>query len=131
MIDHGDRAITVAALKHAVPYLRMYKGKTFVVKAGGAIFADAERTRALMEQVGLLHQLGIRTVLIHGGGPQSTELAKKLGLEARFVEGRRVTDEHALDVATMVLNGTVNTRLLAAAREGEHRDLGEQRAAHQ
>ncbi len=117
MSDHGERAITVAALKHAVPYLRMFQHKTFVVKAGGAVFADARRTRLLMEQVGLLHQLGIRTVLIHGGGPQSTELAKKLGIEARFVEGRRVTDEHALDIATMVLNGTINTRLLAAARD--------------
>lgn len=115
--DHGDRAIVVTALKHAIPYIRMFKGKTFVIKAGGAIFSDAERTRALMEQVGILHQVGIRTVMVHGGGPQSTELAQQLGVETQFKEGRRITDAKALDVATMILNGTINTRLLAALRD--------------
>ena len=77
----GERAIAVTALKHAIPYIQMFKGKTFVIKAGGAIFTDKDRTRALMEQVGILHQVGIRTVMVHGGGPQSTELAAELGIE--------------------------------------------------
>lgn len=114
-----DRAAVVSALKHAAPYIRLFKGKVFVLKAGGDVFGDEERSRALVEQVGLLHQLGIRVVFVHGGGPQSTKLASDLGLETRFVEGRRVTDGDSLDVAMMVLNGQVNTRILAACRDLE------------
>ncbi|NIV17627.1 MAG: acetylglutamate kinase [Woeseiaceae bacterium] len=119
MTTNRDRAIVVSALKHAAPYIRLFKGKTFVLKAGGEIFADPVQTSALMEQVGILHQVGIRVVLIHGGGPQSTELATALGLDTTFVEGRRVTDGASLDVATMVLNGQINTRILAACRDLE------------
>ncbi len=117
MTSQRDRAIVVSALKHAAPYIRLYKGKVFVIKAGGEVFADTALTRALVEQVGILHQVGIRTVLIHGGGPQSTELAKALGLSTTFVEGRRVTDGDSLNVAAMVLNGQINTRILAACRD--------------
>ena len=112
-----DRAIVVSALKHAAPYIRLFKNKVFVLKAGGEIFADPAQTSALMEQVGLLHQVGIRVVMIHGGGTQSTELATALGLDTTFVDGRRVTDGPSLDVATMVLNGQINTRVLAACRD--------------
>jgi acetylglutamate kinase len=70
-----------------------------------------------MEQVGILHQVGIRVVLIHGGGPQSTKLATALGIDTRFVDGRRVTDGASLDVAMMVLNGQINTRVLASCRD--------------
>ena len=112
-----DRAIVVSALKHAAPYIRLFKGKVFVLKAGGEIFADPTQTRALMEQVGILHQVGIRVVLIHGGGPQSTELATTLGLDTTFVDGRRVTDGASLEVTTMVLNGQINTRVLASCRD--------------
>jgi len=112
-----NRDIVVAALKHAAPYIRMYKRKIFVIKAGGELFVSAEHTRALAEQIAILHQVGIRVVLVHGGGPQSTALAESLGLPTQFVEGRRVTDENALEVATMVLNGQINTRILAACRD--------------
>jgi acetylglutamate kinase len=117
MTTRKDRAIVVSALKHAAPYIRLFKGKVFVLKAGGEIFADAARTQAFMEQVGILHQVGIRVVMIHGGGRQSTELATALGLDTTFVDGRRVTDGPSLDVATMVLNGQINTRVLAACRD--------------
>lgn len=117
MIAQHDRAVVVSALKHAAPYIRLFKGKVFVLKAGGEVFADAEQTRALMEQVGILHQVGIRLVLIHGGGPQSTKLAAALGVDTRFVDGRRITDGESLDVAMMVLNGQINTRVLAACRD--------------
>jgi acetylglutamate kinase len=114
-----ERAIVVAALKMAAPYIRMYKGKTFVLKAGGAVFASDEKTRALLEQVAVLHQLGIRIVFVHGGGPQSTELAKALGVDTQMIEGRRVTSEKSLEVTTMVLNGLINTRILAVCRDLE------------
>ena len=117
MTAKKDRAIVVSALKHAAPYIRLFKGKVFVLKAGGEVFVDAARTNALMEQVGILHQVGIRVVLVHGGGPQSTELAAALGLDTTFVDGRRVTDGPSLDVAAMVLNGQINTRVLAACRD--------------
>jgi len=117
MTSKQDRAIVVSALKHAAPYIRLFKGKVFVLKAGGEIFADPSQTNALMEQVGILHQVGIHVVLIHGGGPQSTELATALGIDTNIIDGRRVTDGASLDVATMVLNGQINTRILAACRE--------------
>ena len=117
MITNKDRAIVVSALKHAAPYIRLFKGKVFVIKAGGEVFVDVEKTKALMEQVGILHQVGVRVVLVHGGGPQSTELAKALGHDSTFIDGRRVTDGSSLSVATMVLNGQINTRILATCRD--------------
>ncbi|MEL7536350.1 MAG: acetylglutamate kinase [Pseudomonadota bacterium] len=117
MASSHEKTIVVSALKHAAPYIRLFKRKVFVLKAGGEVFANAETTRALMEQVGLLHQVGIRVVFVHGGGPQSTELAAALGVDAQFVDGRRVTDDGSLAVATMVLNGQINTRILAVCRD--------------
>jgi acetylglutamate kinase len=117
MKSHREPLPGVAsALRHSLPYLRLFRGKIFVIKLGGAALGDSETTRALMEQIGLLHQVGIRPVVVHGGGPQSTELARALGAEARFVAGRRVTGERDLEVAAMTLNGTVNTELLRACR---------------
>src|SRR5690349_11953247 len=69
-----DPTVTVRALKSAAPYIRMYKGKVFVIKASGGVFGDPASTRALMEQVAILHQVGIRVVVVHGGGPQLTEI---------------------------------------------------------
>ena len=112
----NERAIVVTALRHAVSYLRVYKRKVFVLKAGGDAFVSPETTRALMEQIGILHQVGIRVVVVHGGGPQSTALSKRLGLETRMVDGRRVTDAATLEVTTMVLNGEINTRVVATCR---------------
>lgn len=112
-----DRDVVVSALKRAAPYIRLYKKKIFVLKAGGEVFASDDATRHLLEQVALLHQVGIRVVLVHGGGPQLTELANALGVPTQMVGGRRVTDKQTLDVTTMVLNGQINTRILAACRD--------------
>ncbi|MEM7277136.1 MAG: acetylglutamate kinase [Pseudomonadota bacterium] len=117
MANAQEKAIVVSALKHAAPYIRLFKKKVFVLKVGGEVFADPQATRLLMEQVGLLHQVGIKVVMVHGGGPQSTELASALGVDAKFVEGRRITDAASLNVAAMVLNGQINTRILAACRD--------------
>ena len=118
MISHrGDQALAIRALRSAAPYIRMYKGKTFVVKAGGGVFAETDTTRALVEQIGILHYFGVRVVLVHGGGPQLTELGTALGIPTRMVEGRRVTDEKSIEVTAMVLNGLINTRLLAICRD--------------
>jgi len=117
MQNTDNRDIVVAALKHAAPYIRMFKHKTFVLKAGGELFATPESTRHFLEQLSILHELGIRIVLVHGGGPQSTELAASLGVESQFIDGRRVTSQASLEIATMVLNGQINTRILAACRD--------------
>jgi acetylglutamate kinase len=118
MIMHkGDQSLAIRALKNAAPYIRMYKGKTFVVKAGGGVFADTESTRVLIEQIAILHYFGVRVVMVHGGGPQTTEVANALGLSTRMVEGRRVTDQKSVDVTAMVLNGLINTRILGMCRE--------------
>ncbi len=98
-MNNNERDIVVAALKHAAPYIRMFKRKVFVIKAGGELFLDATATRALIEQLAILHQVGVRVVLVHGAGPQSTALATRRGLETRMVEGRRVTDAETLQVS--------------------------------
>jgi acetylglutamate kinase len=116
MKDVGQRSAEMASLKHASPYIRVFKGKTFVIKVGGSAVETEAAIRRLLEQVEILHHVGIRVVVVHGGGSESTALARALGAEPRFVEGRRVTDETALAVTAMVLNGTVNTRILAVCR---------------
>jgi acetylglutamate kinase len=118
MIMHrSDQTLAIRALRSAAPYIRMYKGKTFVVKAGGGVFADATATRVLVEQIAILHYFGVRVVLVHGGGQQLTELAAALGVPTRMVEGRRVTDHKSIDVTAMVLNGLINTRVLGICRD--------------
>lgn len=116
-LHRTDQVATIRALRAAAPYIRMYKGRTFVIKAGGAVFGDAEMTRALIEQIAILHYLGIRVVMVHGGGPQLTEVTEAMGVPTRMVQGRRITDEKAIDATAMVLNGLINTRILAICRE--------------
>lgn len=107
----------VAGLRQAVPYLRLYRGQTFVVKCGGEAILERAARLALLEQISVLHRLGIRVVLVHGGGPQATELASRLQAASRFVDGRRVTDTDMLLTLVLSLNGEANTNLLAACRE--------------
>ncbi|HXR50955.1 MAG TPA: acetylglutamate kinase [Steroidobacteraceae bacterium] len=114
-----DKSAAIRALRSAAPYIRMYKGKTFVVKAGGAVFGDPVATKALIEQLAILHYLGVRVVFVHGGGPQLTQVTEAMGVPTRMVQGRRVTDEKAIDTTSMVLNGLINTKLLAICRELE------------
>src|SRR5579872_2753228 len=118
MIMHrAEQTLAIRALKSAAPYIRMYKGKTFIVKAGGGVFADTHSTRILMEQIAILHYFGVRVIMVHGGGPQLTELADALGIHTRMVEGRRVTDQKSIDLTSMILNGLINTRILAICRD--------------
>ncbi len=114
--NEQDRGLVVAALRHAAPYIRMYKRKTFVVKAGGELFLDAAQTRALLEQMAILHQVGIRLVLVHGAGPQSTRKSAELGLEPRMVQGRRVTDADTLKVCEDV-NADIRAQIKATCDE--------------
>lgn len=116
MNPYGSRSVEIAALRHAVPYLALFRGRTFVVKVGGGALGDARALAHVVGQVAALHHLGVRVVVVHGGGPQASALSRALGLEVRQVAGRRVTDERTLEAVTMSLNGDANTRLLAACR---------------
>jgi acetylglutamate kinase len=111
-----DRDVAVVGLQAALPYVRMFRGKEFVVKVGGAICADPVALRNLAAQISVLVELGIRVVLVHGGGPQTTSLSTRLGLETKLVGGRRVTDEATLEAVVMSINGSVRTAILAAFR---------------
>jgi acetylglutamate kinase len=124
IMSRPDPSVAVRALKSAAPYIRMYKNKVFVIKAGGAVFSDEISTRALIEQVAILHQVGIKTVLVHGGGPQLDSLQATLGIDTRMINGRRITDQKSIDVTAMVLNGLINTRILAICRELDIEAIG-------
>ncbi len=107
---------SIMTLKHAIPYIRLYKGKTFVVKVGGNILQRVDVLDSITEDITLLHQVGIRIVMVHGGGPQATEMCKKLGIEPTIVAGRRVTDAATLEVAKMVYAGSLNIDILTSLR---------------
>ena len=125
MIMHrSDQALAIRALKSAAPYIRMYKGKTFVIKAGGGVFGNAALTHSLIEQISILHYMGVRVVMVHGGGPQVTEVSEAMGIKSQMVQGRRVTDEKSIEVTSMVLNGLINTRILAICRELDVQAIG-------
>ena len=111
-----DRETAIGALTQALPYVRLYRGKVFVIKLGGASMAESASVRGLVEQVGVLSELGVRVVLVHGGGSQATALADRLGVPTRMINGRRVTSREVLDLAVMAINGSVSTALLAACR---------------
>jgi acetylglutamate kinase len=101
-------------LLEALPYMKEHSGKTVVVKLGGAAMADPGPAASFAEDVALLRLAGVRVVVVHGGGPQISELSERLGIETRFERGLRVTDAETLDVARMVLVGKINTEIVAA-----------------
>lgn len=106
----------ISLLKQALPYIKQYRHKFFVVKFGGEVVSDRSRLNRLAEDISLLHELNIRVVIIHGGGPQASDLAERLGIESEKVEGRRITDDKMLEVAKMVFAGSISTDILSALR---------------
>jgi acetylglutamate kinase len=107
---------TLDLLREALPYIQRFKGKTFVIKFSGKVTEDKDILVSLAEELALLHQVGIRVCVIHGGGKQLTELAQKLGVVQTVIEGRRVTDDDTLELATMIFRGKINTEILSALR---------------
>ena len=104
-------------LREALPYIQRFQGQTFVVKLSGKVTEEPGNLNSLAEELALLHQVGIRICVVHGGGKQLSELAKKLGIEQTIIEGRRVTDDATLEMAKMVFAGKINTDILAALRQ--------------
>jgi acetylglutamate kinase len=103
-------------LREALPYIQKFQGKTFVVKFSGKVTEDKDNLMSLAEELALLHQVGIRVCVIHGGGKQLNELAEKLGVAQTVISGRRVTDDDTLDLAKMIFRGKINTEILASLR---------------
>ncbi len=114
----------IEGLKQAQPYFRLYRNETFVLKIGGGILDDENKKNSLVEQIALLCDLGIRIVLVHGGGPQATRLSRQLGIEPEIVAGRRVTSDKVLDIAVMTYAGTINTDFCAVLNKAGVKALG-------
>jgi acetylglutamate kinase len=112
-----DNQTRLDLLREALPYIQRFKGQTFVVKLSGKVTEDRANLTSLAEELALLHQVGIRICVVHGGGKQLTELASKLGIEQTIIEGRRVTDDATLEMAKMIFAGKINTDILAALRQ--------------
>lgn len=111
-------------LAEALPYIQKYYGKTVVVKYGGNAMISDELRRAVISDLILLHLVGIRVVVVHGGGPEITEILRKIGKESRFVDGLRYTDEETMDVVQQVLCGKVNKNLVATLNQTGGRAVG-------
>lgn len=101
-------------LSQALPYLQRLRGHTVVVKSGGRALVDLEQVRRIADDVVLMHSVGIRCVVVHGGGPQITEILERFGKLSEFSEGHRVTDAESLEITRMVLVGKVNREVVAA-----------------
>lgn len=112
-----DNQLRLDLLREALPYIQRFKGHTFVVKLSGKVTEHRENLMSLAEELALLHQVGIRICVVHGGGKQLSELAMKLGIEQTIIEGRRVTDDATLEMAKMIFAGKINTDILAALRQ--------------
>ena len=108
-ITNSQRA---EVLTEALPYIRRYNGKTVVIKYGGNAMINYQLKEQVMEDIVLLWLIGVRVVLVHGGGPEINELMNKLGKKAVFVDGLRVTDMETVDIVQMVLAGKVNKTLV-------------------
>lgn len=109
MLDAEKKAGT---LVEALPYIQEFYGKTIVIKYGGNAMINEELKHKVMEDVSLLKYVGMRPVIVHGGGPDITQFLKKVGKQSAFVSGLRVTDEETVEIAEMVLDGKVNSDIV-------------------
>ncbi len=108
-----DEALhTAEVLAEALPYIRRFKGKTIVVKYGGAAMVDDKLKSGFARDIVLMKLVGINPVVVHGGGPQIGKLLERIGKETQFIDGMRVTDSETMDVVEMVLGGLVNKEIV-------------------
>ncbi len=112
MDNHFSNAERAEVLTQALPYIKRYTGKIVVIKYGGNAMINEQLKQQVMEDITLLWLIGVKVVLVHGGGPEISELMTKLGKKAEFVDGLRVTDKETVDIVQMVLAGKVNKTLV-------------------
>ena len=120
-ITNAKRA---AVLVHALPYIQEYTGKVVVIKYGGNAMINEELKDSVMRDIVLLSLIGVKVVLVHGGGPEITEMLKKIGKESVFSNGLRVTDKETADIVQMVLAGKINKSLVALIGNKGGRAIG-------
>jgi acetylglutamate kinase len=111
-------------LIEALPYIQQYEQKTFVIKYGGAAMLDDDLKEAFAQDVTILKKIGIRIIIVHGGGKDITDVAGKLGIATRFVNGQRFTDEAMIDVVQMVLGGKTNKEIVARINQHDGDAVG-------
>src|SRR5258708_39888331 len=117
-----DTSATV--LIEALPYLKQFYGKTIVVKYGGNAMIHETLKQQVMQDIALLHYVGIRPILVHGGGPEISALMKQMGIEPTFVGGLRVTDEATMEIVEMVLAGETDKGISSLLHTQGAQDLG-------
>lgn len=111
-------------LIEALPYIRSFYGKTFVIKYGGAAQTEEPLKKAFAEDIVLLSYIGIRPVIVHGGGPQISSMMEKMGKKPAFLHGHRVTDQETMDIVEMVLGGLINKRIVSLINGAGGRAVG-------
>lgn len=116
--------MSAEVLVEALPYIQEYAGKIIVVKYGGNAMINEELKQAVIEDIVLLNLVGIKVVLVHGGGPEISEMLKKIGKESRFVKGLRYTDKETMDIVQMILCGKVNKNLVSLFEKAGGRAVG-------
>ena len=113
MMQDFSNSMRAEVLVQALPYIRRYSGRIVVVKYGGNAMVNDTLKQQVMEDIVLLRLIGVKVVLVHGGGPEISDMMKRLGKKAEFVDGLRVTDRETVDIVQMVLAGRVNKSLVA------------------
>lgn len=121
MISNTDKA---KILINALPYIQRYHGKTVVVKYGGNAMINEEIKDAVMSDIVLLNTIGIKVVLVHGGGPEINDMLKRLNIESKFIDGLRYTDDQTVEVVQMVLAGKVNKSLCSLLNQHGGKAVG-------
>lgn len=111
-------------LVEALPYMKSFFGKTFVIKYGGSAQADERLKKAFAQDIVLLNFIGIRPVIVHGGGPKITDTMQRMGKKASFVHGHRVTDQETMEIVEMVLGGLVNKQIVSLINDQGGRAVG-------
>ncbi|MBT7613166.1 MAG: acetylglutamate kinase, partial [Rhodospirillaceae bacterium] len=111
-------------LAEALPYMRQFNGRRFVIKYGGHAMGDAKLARDFARDVVLIKQVGINPIVVHGGGPQIGAMLKKMNIHSEFIDGLRVTDRESVDIVEMVLAGSINKQIVTAINEAGGTAIG-------
>ena len=119
-----DWIATARTLSEALPYLQRYSGSVVVVKFGGNAMGDDDAMAEFARDIVLMRQVGVKVVVVHGGGPMINDMLTKLGIESKFVRGKRVTDKATVQVVEMILSGLVNKRIVQAIMDAGGRAVG-------
>lgn len=123
-INSNDAQQIASVLTEALPYIQRFHGKTIVVKYGGNAMIDEELKNSFARDIVLMKLVGMNPIVVHGGGPQIGSLLEKLGIESRFVDGMRVTDNATMDVVEMVLGGLVNKQIVSLLNKNGGKAIG-------